>query len=359
MVLSVYSLTVIPLRYVVLGSIASGLAVVVVLFVLWGTRTPRAAHPRTSRSARPNRFSRRQIAGLIAAIVLSVLFAGIWSASRQVTGLLDSFPTSDGGQTTQAAPEKPFIVYISGLDTSGDISTQARSDVNILAVVDPDSKKLLLVNTPRDYYVQLHGTDGLPDKLTHAGLYGVEMSRATLEDLYGVPIDYTLRVNFDSLIKLVDMLGGISVWSDVAFRSDNYSFRAGMNTLDSAQALEFSRTRYAFSDGDRQRGKNQQRVIEAIVSKLSRPESISKLPQLLPALSGSFETTVPRSYVAELVREQINDSSSWNTTSISVDGTGDMRPTYSMGAQPLSVIVPDEQSVAHAKATIRAALSEE
>ncbi len=149
---------------------------------------------------------------------------------------------------------KPFVLYISGIDTYGDVNKVSRSDVNILAVVNPEQRTMLLVTTPRDYYVTLHGTSGPPDKLTHAGLYGIGMSQQTLSDLYGVDIPYYVRLNFTSLVKMVDVVGDITVQSDYAFKS----FQVGENVLDSKRALEFARERYIFAEGDRQRGRNQQ-----------------------------------------------------------------------------------------------------
>ncbi len=249
---------------------------------------------------------------------------------------------------------KPFVVYISGIDTYGDIAKVSRSDVNMLMVVNPVQHKLLLVNTPRDYYVQLHGTTGTPDKLTHAGIYGIDMSRQTLEDLYGVPIDHYVRINFSSLVNIVDTIGGVDVYSEYAFKS----FRQGQNHLDGAQALMFSRERYSFSAGDRQRGRNQQLVIEAIVSKLSQPSVAVKYQSILQSLKGTLQTNMSTSTLTQFANAQLNDLRGWYVESISVDGVGKMAPTYSMGAQPLYVMEPDAKSVETAKTTIREYLAQ-
>lgn len=243
---------------------------------------------------------------------------------------------------------KPFVVYISGIDTYGDIGTSSRSDVNMLAVVNPAKRTMLLVNTPRDYYVQLHGTAGTPDKLTHAGIYGIHTSRQTLEDLYEVEIPHYMRVNFTSLVKLIDTIGPIEVQSDYAFKD----FQAGPNTLDSKRALEFARERYSFADGDRQRGKNQQLVIEAIVAKLGEPGNITRYPTILGTLRGSLQTDISQESLKELVRLQLGDMKRWQVESISVDGTGAMLPTHSMGSQPLYVMVPDQNTVQAARSAI-------
>jgi LCP family protein required for cell wall assembly len=255
--------------------------------------------------------------------------------------------------TTQADTTKPFIMYISGIDTYGDISTVSRSDVNILVVVNPVTHKILLVNTPRDYYVQLHGTTGIKDKLTHAGIYGVDMSESTLEDLYGVKIDYYMRVNFASLMNIVDVLGGVNVYSDYAFTAGGYSYTTGYQQMDGKKALAFSRERHAFEDGDRQRGKDQQRVIEAIIRKLSSPETLVNYQKILTSVNGAFQTNASTDTITSLMQQQMNSLRAWQTESISVDGTGATAATYSMGDLPLYVMIPDEASVATAKLRIQ------
>ncbi len=248
---------------------------------------------------------------------------------------------------------KPFVVYISGIDTYGDIAATARSDVNILAVVNPQTHKILLVNTPRDYYVQLHGTTGVKDKLTHAGIYGIDMSIKTLQDLYETDINYYLRINFASLTKLVDALGGINVYSDNSFKSYTRSYNQGYNQLDGQAALEFSRERYAFEDGDRQRGKNQQRVIEAIIAKLSTPETLVNYQSILSSLDGSFQTNAKTEDITTLMNRQMNSMSKWQVESISVDGTGKTDVTYSMGSVALYVMEPNTNTVNSAKQKIK------
>lgn len=247
---------------------------------------------------------------------------------------------------------KPYVVYISGIDTSGKISSISRSDVNMLMVINPVTHAILLVNTPRDYYVQLHGTTGLRDKLTHAGVYGVNTSIRTLEDLYGVDISHYVRINFTSLVTLIDTLGPIEVYSDHNFSS----YRKGYNTLNSKQALEFARERYSFSEGDRQRGRNQQHVIEAIIAKLSRTENAVRLPQITQALRGAIETDMPEASLKAIIRQQLDDIRPWKVESIAVDGVGAMQPTYSYGSSNLYVMIPSDESVAAAKQKMRSYL---
>ena len=261
-------------------------------------------------------------------------------ATYKVRDVSAIMPTAD---TT-----KPFVLYISGIDTYGDVSEVSRSDVNILAVINPQKHELLLVNTPRDYYVQLHNKPGIPDKLTHAGIYGIDTSRQTLEDLYHTEIPYYLRLNFTSLVKTIDVIGPITVTSDYAFKS----FRVGENTLDSKRALEFARERYSFTDGDRQRGRNQQKVIEAIIAKLSEPKNAIRYNKILANLQGSLQTNMSQPRINALAKTQLDDMKHWKVESISVDGTGATQQTYSMGAQPLYVMIPDESSVKYARQMI-------
>lgn len=257
-------------------------------------------------------------------------------------------------KASNVSATEPFVVYISGIDTYGDIASVSRSDVNMLVVVNPVTRKILLVNTPRDYYVQLHGTSGTRDKLTHAGIYGIDMSRQTLQDLYEVNIDYYMRVNFTSLVNIVDTLGGVDVYSDVAFRS----YHVGYNHMNGKQALEFSRERHSFTEGDRQRGKDQQRVIEAIVAKMSDPKNIVRYQAILDSLEGALQTNMNSSHIEQLANKQLDDMKRWQSESISVDGAGTSAPTYSMGAQQLYVMVPNQQTVDAAKAKIQTYLAQ-
>lgn len=259
---------------------------------------------------------------------------------------------------TTADLSKPFVIYISGIDSYGDIATVARSDVNMLAVVNPRTHKILLVNTPRDYYVQLHGTTGTRDKLTHAGIYGVDMSVSTMEDLYSTDIAYNVRINFSSLVKLVDTLGGVEVNSAYAFSSGKFAFNEGKNNLNGEQALAFSRNRYSFEAGDRTRGQNQQRVIEAIIAKVSNPATLVNYQGIIRSLEGTFQTNLSSADISTLFRNQLDSMSGWQTTSIDVTGAGATAATYSMGNTPLYVMEPNQESLNVAKRKIQQYLSE-
>jgi LCP family protein required for cell wall assembly len=241
---------------------------------------------------------------------------------------------------------KPFAIYVSGADDYGDIDQTARSDVNMLVLMDPEHYRIMLVNTPRDYYVQLHDTSGLPDKLTHAGTYGIDMSESTIEDLYGINVDYHVHINYDTLINLIDRLGGIVLDNPVAFSYYEIHFEAGEIYMDGAHALWYARTRKDLPGGDFSRGVNQQRVIEAIVNRVSAGTVAAQYTQILQSLSGTFRSNIPPSVIGQLFKRQIALGGHWTIEKFSVTGTPSLQPTYSMGSdKPLDVVLPDQNSV--------------
>lgn len=251
---------------------------------------------------------------------------------------------------------QPFNVYISGIDIYGEISMISRSDVNMIMTVNPKTHKILLTSIPRDYYVQLHGTTGSRDKLTHAGLYGINMSIETIEDLLDEKIDYYVRVNFTTLISLVDAIGGIEVYSDTAFRAWTDSscyYNVGMMQLNGRCALAYARERMSYIDGDRHRVKNQQDVITAIMNKaLSSRTLITKYTNILESMSNSFQTNIPTKSIYELINMQLDTMPSWNFDSYSLNGFDSTNGTYTFGDEQLYVMEPDVTTVEEARAKI-------
>ncbi len=244
-----------------------------------------------------------------------------------------------------------FTVFISGIDTRGVMTAKSRSDVNIIATINTKTKQVLLVSTPRDYFVPLSISGGTPDKLTHAGIYGINVCMDTLGMLYDQDINYYFRLNFGGFVNIIDALGGITINSDYDFNSGNitgYHFNQGENFVNGEQALVFARERYAFQEGDRQRGRNQMAVIEGVINKALSPELLKNYTSVLSGMEGSFETNVPYDVIATLVRDQLNEGGSWNIVSFSVDGTGDTQKPYSM-SQAAYVMVPDYSTVDKAK----------
>ena len=250
----------------------------------------------------------------------------------------------------------PFIIYISGSDSRTGVETTARSDVNIVAVVNPKENKILLISIPRDYYVQLHGTTGTKDKLTHAGVYGIEKSITTIEDLLDIDINYYTKVSFNTVINVVDVIDGIDIYSDKTFKphtNKSCDIYEGDNHLNGECALAFARERYTYLSGDRHRGQNQQAVITAIVDKLSHnPKYLVKYKDILEAIDGSFVTDLTYDEITSLAKYQLSELKEWKVESISLDGTGSMESTYSMGNIKLYVMLPDESTIETAKTKI-------
>lgn len=242
-----------------------------------------------------------------------------------------------------------FSVFISGIDTYGSISTKSRSDVNMIVTVNPQTKNILLTSIPRDYYIPFEVLNGSRDKLTHSGLYGVNETKNNVANYFGIDIDYYVRVNFTSVVDIVDAIGGINVDNPRAFND----FEAGNIHLNGEQALAFSRERYAFKEGDRERGRNQMRVITGIIQKVMSPSIITNYMSLLDSLHSSFQTNLTDEQIISLIRMQINDMSSWNIESISVDGTGDYLYSPIYGSE-LYMMLPDDTTVTTAKEKINA-----
>lgn len=267
---------------------------------------------------------------------------------------------------TEDITSKPFILYLSGIDTRSDsMPSKSLSDVNMFVVVNPQTRNILLVNVPRDYYVQLHGTTGLKDKLTHAGLRGgLSLSKATMEDLLGYEANYYVRVNFNAVIRLVDAIGGITIYSDLnrtftCWTDKSCKFKPGDNKVGGKCALAFARERHAYTSGDRHRGENQQQVIKLIVDKLSSSKSlIRNYDNILTALEGSFESNLSTDNITSLVQFQINDMRGWNFSTANLDGSTGMEPTYSFPKSNLSVMYQNQNSINAAREAIEKVLNE-
>lgn len=248
-----------------------------------------------------------------------------------------------------------FNIYISGIDTYGNVNKTSRSDVNIVVSINPKTKKVLISSVPRDYYVALANKEGLKDKLTHAGIYGVDTSMQTLANLLDTKIDYYIKINFSSLINIVDVMGGIEVNSNYNFTTiDNVSFKKGINKLDGKKALSFARERHAFDSigGDRIRGENQQLIIKALIDKALSPSILAKYNGLMKSLEKSFVTNIPEEYVTTLINEQLDKNVTWDIDLVNLNGKDAKMFTYSYPHQKLYVMVPDEKSVIEAQEKI-------
>lgn len=245
-----------------------------------------------------------------------------------------------------------YTVFVSGIDNRGGIVAKSRSDVNIIAVANTGTRQLLLVSTPRDFYVPLSISNGVPDKLTHAGIYGINVCMDTLSMLYDIDINYFFRLNFDGFKSIIDALGGITVNSDYDFKTGLFHYDKGENELNGEQALAFARERYAFAEGDRQRGRNQMAVIEGVVNKALSPEILKNYTSVLFSLQESFETNISYEEIAHLVQKQLAEGGDWNIISYSANGTGATKKPYSM-SQNAYVMIPDDTTVEKAKELIQ------
>ena len=256
-----------------------------------------------------------------------------------------------------------FAIYISGIDArGGKVTVKSRSDVNIVAVVNPKTRQVLLINTPRDYYVPISSPEsylnGKNDKLTHAGLGGPNASRETLSNLYGIDVSYYFKVNFSGFVEIVDALDGITVYSEYNFgyKDDDgsyYTYQKGDNELNGKEALGFCRNRYSFASGDNQRGKNQMAVIKAVINKALSPKLLTNYTEILNAISGSMEMTVPMDVIGDLVSRQLSEGGEWNVVSYSVTGSGGYAKSPAAGGAEAYMMFPHEESVERAKELIQ------
>ena len=246
-----------------------------------------------------------------------------------------------------------FSIYISGIDTHGSISNRARSDVNIVMTINPRTSEILLTNIPRDYYVKIPGTTGYKDKLTHAGIYGVETSRATVAELLETDIDYYLRVNFSSVVRLVDALGGINVDSSYSFRANGYNFNRGNNFMNGDQTLAFVRERKTLPGGDRARGENQQAVIEGIIKKATQRDVITRYSSILNSMENMFDTNMSSDEIVSIIRMQIANNPSWDIEQYNLDGRDSRNFTYSIPSAMAYVMEPDMETVNEARRLIK------
>lgn len=261
----------------------------------------------------------------------------------------------------KASKGNGMTIYVSGIDTYGPINSVSRSDVNILMTVNTDTKEVLLTTTPRDSYVPIaDGGNNQYDKLTHAGIYGVDTSIHTLENLYDIDINYYARLNFTSFLKLIDLLGGIDVYNDQEFNAHTNNgkhYPVGNLHLNSTDALGFVRERYALADGDRDRGRNQQKVITAIIQKLTSTEVLTNYSAVIQGLQESVQTNMPVEVMTDLVNRQLEKGGKYDVQSQDLKGTGRMDlPSYAMPGSQLYMMEVSQDSLASVKAAMTSVL---
>ena len=263
--------------------------------------------------------------------------------------------------------EHPFNVLITGSDSRVGIEENARSDVNMVVTVNPTTNTILLTSIPRDYYVTTvcDAADGCQngamDKITHTGMTGINTTKRTVENLLGIEINYTVKVGFDTVTELVDALGGVDVYVEPGYALNgflgdkNMSVTEGWNHLNGKQALVYSRERYAYTEGDRQRTKNQQQVVMGIIDKMTSSSVLANYADLMDALGDTFQTTMSASEIQALIQYQMDKMPSWTVEQYMVDGTGDTLMCAELG-QAAYVMVPDQTTVELAKRKIAAVM---
>ena len=301
------------------------------------------------------------LAGDTKAIVLNGAFENlIEQEDPDYAKKIKKIYTKDLTKTVEApkvTTNKTFNVYISGIDTYGPISSVSRSDVNIIMTVNQDTKKILLTTTPRDAYVPIaDGGNNQNDKLTHAGIYGVDASIHTLENLYDIDLNYYARLNFTSFLKLIDLLGGVDVYNDQEFTAHTNGKHYGVGNihLDSELALGFVRERYSLTNGDGDRGRNQQKVIAAIIQKLTSAEALKNYDSIIQGLQDSVQTNMPPETMVGLVNTQLASGGKYTVTSQDLKGTGRMGlPSYAMPDSNLYMLEVDQTSLETVKAAIK------
>ena len=263
------------------------------------------------------------------------------------------------GETAAVQDQLPeqFVAYLSGIDSFGARGTRSRSDVNLLAAVNTADRKLLLLATPRDFYVDFPASGGEKDKLTHAGLYGVEESTAALEGLYGVEVSCWFRMNFTGFVELIDALGGVEVWSDQAFTVEPIkSFQQGYNQVTGLEALAFARERYSFAEGDYQRAKNQMALVQAVVDKCASLEMLGRFRQVMEAVGEHLETNLSSQQLYALAAGELGAGKGWEISTYTAWGESAYRETWSMPGQELYVILPEESSLEEARELLQETL---
>lgn len=271
---------------------------------------------------------------------------------------------TDKANAVSDITSKPFNVLISGSDTRGGFDENGRSDVIMVATINPKTSTILLTSVPRDFYVTTacDAADGCMqgalDKITHTGIHGTNTTKRTVEQLLGVEINYTFKVGFDTVTDLVDALGGVDVYVEPGYAVTNqyFSVHEGVNHLNGHDALEYARERYAYTEGDRQRTKNQQQVLMGIVNEATKPSVITKYASIMDAMANTFSTTMSNEEISDLIKYQINNNPKWKMEQYMVDGTGDTLMCAELG-DAASVMVPDQSTVKMAKDKINAVLA--
>lgn len=240
---------------------------------------------------------------------------------------------------------EPFHMYLSGKDVYSYESKESRSDVNMILTINPKTHTILVTSIPRDSYMKIAGKGrNRYDKLTHAGMYGEEASEKTLENFFDIDISHYAVVNFTSVIRIIDALGGIEVENPISFYAEPFYFKKGTIELNGEETLRFARERYNLPAGEMERGRNHIRIIEALIKKAISPSIITNYPSLLKVVSEEMETNMPKDKIIDLVNHQISDNKKWTVKHAQLLGYNSMGlPSYQMPGQNLFMLVPSKE----------------
>lgn len=242
--------------------------------------------------------------------------------------------------------KESYNVYISGIDTYGPIATKSRSDVNMIATINPNTHTILLTSIPRDYYIPQTCQGGQRDKLTHTGIFGINCTVESMNEFMGVTFNYYVRVNFSSLEGIVDAIGGIDIYNQMTFYSgvDGTLIPKGNIHVEGGMALKFARERHAYADGDEQRGRNQMIVLEGIIKKAISPAIISGYSDIMKTAGENFQTNMSQKEITSIIKKQLDEGSKWQFQQQSLSGKGKTAWTVANGFNAY-VMIPDNNSV--------------
>ena len=297
-------------------------------------------------------------------ILVMEAYSNFDSNTRVVYQTSYKVKNNDSATSVSDITSKPFNVLISGSDTRGGFDENGRSDVIMIATVNPKTHTILLTSVPRDFYVTTACDagdgcmQGALDKITHTGIHGTNTTKRTVEQLLGIEINYTFKVGFDTVTELVDVLGGVDVYVEPGYATttSEFSVHEGVNHLNAQQALAFARERYSYTEGDRQRTKNQQQVLMGIVKEATKPSVITNYAAIMDTMANTFSTTMSNEEITDLIKYQLNNNPTWKMEQYMVDGTGDTLMCAELG-DAASVMVPDQSTVKMAKDKINAVLA--
>lgn len=253
--------------------------------------------------------------------------------------------------------KEAYNIYISGIDTYGPISTKSRSDVNMIATINPNTHTILLTSIPRDYYIPQTCQGGQRDKLTHTGIFGINCTVESMSNFAGIALNYYVRVNFSSLESIVNAIGGINIYNQMTFRSgvDGTLIPGGNIHVNGSMALKFARERHAYADGDRQRGRNQMIVLEGIIKKAISPAIITGYSRIMETVGNNFQTNMAQKEMTSILKKQLDEGSKWQFEQQSVTGKGETAWTPANGFNAY-VMVPDTTSMQVAISNIQAVM---